>query len=190
MLTKRQKEVMDFVENYSQKKGYAPSFEEIRKRLKLASVSTIHFHISKLKAGGYLGKIDNKARGISIPEKEPLVKITLLGTIAAGEPIEAIRQHEFISIPKNKLPKSGQVYALRVSGNSMIDENIKDGDVVLVKQQEVAENGQRVVALIDNYEATLKKFYKERTQIRLQPANSSYEPIIFISRSFLIIIGL
>jgi len=178
MLTKRQKEVMDFVENYSQKKGYAPSFEEIRKRLKLASVSTIHFHISKLKAGGYLGKIDNKARGISIPEKEPLVKITLLGTIAAGEPIEAIRQHEFISIPKNKLPKSGQVYALRVSGNSMIDENIKDGDVVLVKQQEVAENGQRVVALIDNYEATLKKFYKERTQIRLQPANSSYEPII------------
>src|SRR3989344_3217581 len=178
MLTKRQKEVMDFVENYSQKKGYAPWFGEIRKRLKLASVSTIHFHISKLKAGGYLGKIDNKARGISIPEKEPLVKITLLGTIAAGEPIEAIRQHEFISIPKNKLPKSGQVYALRVSGNSMIDENIKDGDVVLVKQQEVAENGQRVVALIDNYEATLKKFYKERTQIRLQPANSSYEPII------------
>src|SRR3989344_3289895 len=178
MLTKRQKEVMDFVENYSQKKGYAPSFEEIRKRLKLASVSTIHFHISKLKAGGYLGKIDNKARGISIPEKEPLVKITLLGTIAAGEPIEAIRQHEFISIPKNKLPKSGQVYALRVSGNSMIDENIKDGDVVLVKQQEVAENGQRVVALIDNYEATLKKFYKEHDQVRLQPANSAYEPII------------
>ena len=178
MLTKRQKQVLDFVENYSHKRGYAPSFEEIRKRLKLASVSTIHFHISKLKAGGYLGKIDNKARGISIPEKEPLVKITLLGTIAAGEPIEAIRQHEFISIPKNKLPKSGQVYALRVSGNSMIDENIKDGDVVLVKQQEVAENGQRVVALIDNYEATLKKFYKERGHIRLQPANKNIEPII------------
>jgi len=178
MLTKRQKEVLDFVETYSRKKGYAPSFEEIRKRLKLASVSTIHFHISKLKAGGYLGKIDNKARAISIPSKEPLIKIPLLGTIAAGEPIEAIQQHEFISIPKNKLPKSGEIYALRVSGNSMIDENIRDGDVVLVKQQEVAENGQRVVALIDNYEATLKKFYKERAQIRLQPANSSYEPII------------
>ena len=112
MLTKRKKQVLDFVENSSHKRGYAPSFEEIRKRLKLSSVSTIHFHISKLKAGGYLGKIDNKARGISIPEKEPLVKIPLLGTIAAGEPIEAIRQHEFISIPKNKLPKSGQVYAL------------------------------------------------------------------------------
>ncbi len=178
MLTKRQKEILDFIENYSQKKGYAPSFEEIRKNLKLASVSTIHFHISKLKAGGYLGKIDNKARGISIPEKEPLVKIPLLGTIAAGEPIEAIRQHKFIAVPKTKLPKSGDIYALRVSGNSMIDENIKDGDIVLVKQQEVAENGQRVVALIDNYEATLKKFYKEKGHIRLQPANKTIEPII------------
>src|SRR3989344_3387575 len=178
MLTKRQKEVLDFVETYSRKKGYAPSFEEIRKKLKLASVSTIHFHISKLKAGGYLGKIDNKARAISIPSKEPLIKIPLLGTIAAGEPIEAIRENEFISVPKTKLPKSGEIYALRVSGNSMVDENIRDGDVVLVKQQEVAENGQRVVALIDNYEATLKKFYRERAQIRLQPANTAYEPII------------
>ncbi len=178
MLTKRQKKVLDFAENYSRKKGYAPSFEEIRKRLKLASVSTVHFHVSKLKAGGYLGKIDNKARGISIPEKESLVKIPLLGTIAAGEPIEAIRQHEFIAVPKTKLPKSGDIYALRVSGNSMIDENIKDGDVVLVKQQEVAENGQRVVALIDNYEATLKKFYREKGHIRLQPANKTLETII------------
>jgi len=161
MLTKRQKEVLDFAENYSRKKGYAPSFEEIRKRLKLASVSTVHFHVAKLKAGGYLGKIDNKARGISIPEKELLVKIPLLGTIAAGEPIEAIRQHEFIAVPKTKLPKSGDIYALRVSGNSMIDENIKDGDVVLVKQQEVAENGQRVVALIDNYRKRLPKLYSE-----------------------------
>ena len=178
MLTKRQKEVLGFVENYSQKKGYAPSFEEIRKRLRLASVSTVHFHVSKLKSGGYLGKIDNKARAISILEKEPLIKIPLLGTIAAGEPIEAIRENEFIAVAKTKLPKNGDFYALRVSGNSMIDENIKDGDVVLVKQQETAENGQRVVTLIDNYEATLKKFFRERNQIRLQPANSAYEPII------------
>ena len=178
MLTKRQKEILDFVESYSQKKGYSPSFEEIRKHLKLASVSTIHFHISKLKEGGYLGKTENKARAISVASKEPMVKIPLLGTIAAGAPIEAIRENEFIAVPKNILPNTGNLYALRVIGNSMIDENIKDGDVVLVKQQEVAENGQRVVALIDNYEATLKKFYKERNQIRLQPANSAYEPII------------
>jgi site-specific DNA-methyltransferase (adenine-specific) len=178
MITKKQKGVLDFVRIYSKDKGYAPSLEEIQKKFKMASVSTAHFYISKLKKAGYLEKIKNKARAISIPEKEPLVRIPLLGTIAAGEPIEAIRQNEFIAVAKTKLPKNGDFYALRVSGNSMIDENIKDGDVVLVKQQEVAENGQRIVALIDNYEATLKKFFKERNQIRLQPANSAYEPII------------
>lgn len=178
MLTKRQKEILDFVENYSQKKGYAPSFEEIRKRLKLASVSTVHFHISKLKEGGYLGKIENKARAISITSKEPMVKIPLLGTIAAGQPIEAIQIKEMIAVPKSKLPQSSEVYALRVVGNSMVDENINDGDIVLVKQQETAENGQKVVALVDNHEATLKKYYRERGHIRLQPANKSMEPII------------
>ena len=150
MLTKRQKEILDFVENYSRKKGYAPSFEEIRKRLKLASVSTFHFHISKLKAGGYLGKIDNKARGISIPEKEPLVKIPLLGTIAAGQPIEAIQNKEMIAVPKSKIPSSSEVYALRVVGSSMIDENINDGDVVLVRQQAIASNGEKIVSFIYN----------------------------------------
>ena len=102
-----------------------------------------------MKKAGYL---ENKARIISISEKEPLVKILLSGIIAAGEPIEAISQNEFIAVAKSKLPKNGDFYALRVSGNSMVDENIKDGDIVLVKQQEVADNGQRVVALIDNYE--------------------------------------
>src|SRR3989344_2668098 len=178
MLTKRQKEVLDFVESYSQKKGYSPSFEEIRKRLKLASVSTVHFHISKLKEGSYLGNIENKARTIRVASKKPMVKIPFLGTIAAGEPIEAIRQNEFIAVPKNILPSTGNLYALRVLGNSMIDENIQDGDVVLVKQQDTAENGERVVALIDNQEATLKKFYQERGHIRLQPANKTFEPII------------
>ncbi len=178
MITKKQKEVFDFVKTYSKNRGYAPSLEEIQRKFKMASVSTAHFYIAKLKKAGYLEKVKNKARAISIPEKEPLVKIPLLGVIAAGQPIEAIRQNEFIAVAKSKLPKNGDCYALRVSGNSMIDENIKDGDVVLVKQQEVAENGQRVVALIDNYEATLKKFYKEPNQIRLQPANSAYEPII------------
>lgn len=178
MLTKKQKKVLDFVKTYLKSKGYAPSLEEIQKKFKLASVSTAHFYISKLKKAGYLEKLKNKARAITVPEKESLVKIPLLGTIAAGEPIEAIRQNEFIAVAKSKLSKNGDFYALQVKGNSMTDENIKDGDVVLVKQQEVAENGQRVVALIDNYEATLKKFYKERNQIRLQPANSLYAPII------------
>ncbi len=178
MITKRQKEVLDFVKIYSKEKGYAPSLQEICKHFNLSSVSTAHFHISKLKKEGYLEKLKNKARAISVPEKEQLIRIPLMGVIAAGEPIEAIRQNEFIAVAKTKLPKNGDFYALQVSGNSMIDENIKDGDIVLVKQQEVAKNGQRVVALIDNYEATLKKFFKERNQIRLQPANSAYEPII------------
>ena len=178
MITKKQKKVLDFVKIYSKDNGYAPSLKEIQKKFKMASVSTAHFYISKLKNAGYLEKIKNKARAISVPETEQLVKIPLMGIIAAGEPIEAIRQNEFIAVAKTKLPKNGDFYALQVSGNSMIDENIKDGDIVLVKQQEVAENGQRVVALIDNYEATLKKFFKERNQIRLQPANSAYEPII------------
>lgn len=178
MITKKQKGVLDFIAIYSKTNGYAPSLKEIQRKFKLASVSTAHFHVAKLEKSGYLEKLKNRARAISMPEKGQLVKIPLLGTIAAGEPIEAMRQHEFISVPKTKLPKGGRIYALRVSGNSMLGENIRDGDVVLVKQQGVAENGQRVVALIDNYETTLKKFYKEQTQVRLQPANPAYEPII------------
>ena len=178
MITKKQREVLDFIKSYSQRMGYAPSLQEISKHFNLSSVSTAHFHVSKLKKEGYLENSKNKARSISAPKKELWIKIPLLGTIAAGEPIEAIQENEFISVPKAKLPKTGKIYALRVKGNSMVDENIRDGDIVLVKQQAVAENGQRVVALIDNYEATLKKIYKERNQIRLQPANSAYEPII------------
>jgi len=176
MITKKQKEVYDFVKTYSKNKGYAPSFEKICRHFGLSSVSTAHFHISNLKKAGYL---ENKARAISISKKEPLVKIPLLGTIAAGEPIEAVQEKETIAIPKSKIPLLSEVYALRVVGNSMIDENINDGDIVLVKQQETAENGQKVVALIDNHEVTLKKYYRERGHIRLQPANKSMEPLIF-----------
>lgn len=176
MLTKRQKEVLDFVKEYSKKKGYAPSLEEIQRKFKLASVSTAHFHIAKLKNGGYLDKVDNKARAISVASDEPWVKIPLLGTIAAGEPIEAIQEKETIAIPKSKMPKGGEVYALRVSGTSMIDENINNGDLVVVRNQSTAENGQKIVALIDENEATLKKYYKEKGQIRLQPANPDLQP--------------
>ena len=178
MLTKRQKQALDFINNYQGRKGYAPSLHEIRKKLKLSSVSTAHFHVSKLRDLGYLSKEENKPRSIEALGRETMVKIPLLGTIAAGQPIEAIRQNEFIAFPKTKMPNGGNLYALRVMGNSMIDENIKDGDVILIKQQDIAENGERVVALIENNEATLKKFYKEQGYIRLQPANKTFEPII------------
>ena len=178
MLTKRQKQVFDFITSYRKKRGYSPSLEEIQKHFKLASVSTAHFHVKKLQDLGLLEKQYNKPRSIDIYENEAMVNIPLLGLIAAGQPIEAIQNKETIAVPQNRLPRSGEFYALRVIGNSMIDENINDGDVILVKQQSVAENGQKVVALIDNYEATLKKFYKERGHIRLQPANKTIEPII------------
>src|SRR3989339_295 len=178
MITKRQKQTLDFITDYQGKRGYAPSLDEIRKKLKLSSVSTAHFHVSKLRDLVYLSKEQNKPRSIEAIGRETMIKIPLLGTIAAGRPIEAIQTKETIAVPKGKIPSSSEVYALRVVGNSMIDENIHDGDVVLVKYQETAENGQRVVALIDNNEATLKKFYKERGRVRLQPANKSVEPII------------
>lgn len=155
-----------------------PSLEEIKKHLKLSSVSTIHFHIKKLQDEGFLNKGENSPRSISVFESQQMVKIPLMGTIAAGQPIEAVQEKEIIAIPKSKVARGGNFFALRVAGNSMIGENINDGDVVLVKEQQTAENGQKVVALIDNYEATLKTFYKEKNQIRLQPANKDFEPII------------
>lgn len=179
-LTKRQKQIYDYTKSYIEKRDLSPTLEEIKKHFRLSSLSTIHEHISVLADKGFITKDDNSARGISLVEKTTkFVKIPLLGTIAAGQPIEAIREKETIAVPQNKLPRGGELYALRVVGDSMVDENINDGDVVLVKHQETAENGQKVVALIDNQEATLKKFYKERSQIRLQPANKNMEPLIF-----------
>lgn len=178
MLTKRQKQVLDYITSFRKKRGYSPALEEIQRHFKLASVSTAHFHIKKLYDLGLLEKKHNKPRSIDIYENEKMVNIPLLGLIAAGQPIEATQNKETIAVPQNKLSRSGEFYALRVLGNSMVDENINDGDIVLVKQQSVAENGQKVVALINNYEATLKKIYKERGYIRLQPANKTIEPII------------
>ena len=178
MPTNRQKQVFEFIILYRKKRCYSPSLEEIQKHFKLASVSTAHFHVKKLEELGLLEKQYNKPRSIALYENEAMVNIPLLGMITAGRPIEAIQNKETIAVPQNKLPRSGEFYALRVIGNSMIDENINDGDIILVKQQSIAENGQKIVALIDNYETTLKKFYKERGHIRLQPANKTIEPII------------
>lgn len=178
MPSKRQKQILDFITSFQKKKGFAPSLEEIKKHLKLSSVSTIHFHIKKLQDEGFLSKSENSPRSISVYKSQQMVTIPLMGTVAAGQPIEVIQEKETIAIPKNRILEGGNFFALRVAGNSMVDENINDGDIVLVKEQQTAENGQKIVALIDNCEATLKTFYKERNQIRLQPANKNYEPII------------
>jgi SOS regulatory protein LexA len=178
MITKKQKQVLDFVKRYYVKHDYAPSLEEIKKKFKFASVSTAHYYIKRLQDEGFLNKKHNHPRSISLYQQQALVHIPLLGQIAAGQPIEAIQNKEMIAVPQDKVANSKNVYALRVVGDSMIEENINDGDVVLVKHQETAENGQKVVALVDNQEATLKKYYRERGRVRLQPANQSMEPII------------
>ena len=178
MLTKRPKEVLDFVKTYSKKNGYSPSLQEIQKRFKFASVSTAHFHISNLQDAGYITKQDGKARSIATHNTGVMVKIPLLGYISAGQPIEAIEDRtEMIAVPAEKIPRTGSLFALSVQGDSMIDENIHDGDFILIKQQNTANNGDVVVALIGNENATVKKFYREHGRVRLQPANKNMDPI-------------
>ncbi len=177
MITKRQKQVLDFIASFKKEKGIAPSLEEIKKHLKLSSVSTAHHHVKKLQEGGYLQKENNQPRAISPLKEKQTLEIPLLGTIAAGQPIEAIElPGETITITKDEIGKSGQRYALRVQGNSMIDEGIFDGDIVVLRKQSYADNGQTVVAIIDDNEATLKKIYREKDKTRLQPANPTLFP--------------
>jgi site-specific DNA-methyltransferase (adenine-specific) len=177
-LTKRQKQTYDFIKKYIRKHGISPTFEEIRKHLKLNALSTISEHIDELIEKGFISKAGYGARSIELNNSSNLVQIPLLGTIAAGQPIDAVEEKETIAIPKDRLPRDGNAYALRVQGQSMIDENINDGDIVILKQQSIANNGDKVVALLDNSEVTLKTFYKEKKQIRLQPANKTLAPII------------
>jgi len=178
-LTKRQKQILDFIKNYIGDYGYSPTFEEIKKHFKLKSVATIHEHIETLVEKKFLMKDNNSARGIELPKKQSdAIEIPMAGTITAGQPIEALEETgETITITKNEIGKTGKHYALRVQGNSMIDEGIFDGDIVIIRQQPVAENGETVVAVIDDNEATLKKLYREKDRFRLQPANPSLFPI-------------
>ncbi|MBI2278606.1 MAG: repressor LexA [Candidatus Brennerbacteria bacterium] len=178
MLTDKKKEVLDFVTKYARRRGYSPSIPEIAAGLKRA-VGTVHEHLQNLEDAGYLQLNKNQRRGVQIFEATSMVQIPLLGTIVAGQPLTLFdTPTETIAVPANRIPNAGNVYALRVQGESMVEENINDSDIILVRHQSVAENGQKVVALIDNYDTTLKTYYKERNQIRLQPANKNFEPII------------
>lgn len=181
MLTKRRKEILECIKKYIKENDYSPSLEEIAEHFGLKSRSTIHEHVEALRSGGFLDKLDYQARTIQVAEATKysgLIEIPLLGTIAAGQPIEAIEDKETVTVPKTYLAKSGKHYALRVEGNSMIDEGIRDGSTVIVKKQSTAKDGDTVVALINNGEVTLKKVYKEKNGFfRLQPANTKLKPI-------------
>ena len=173
-LTPKQKKIFDYITSFVEKKGYSPSLGEIATHFK-KSISTVHQYINYLNEKGHLDKTEYRGRSIAPVIEE--VGVPLYGYIAAGEPIEAISNPESIKVPQSILTKSGMHYALKVRGDSMIDEGINDGDVVVIKKQETANNGERVVALIDENQVTLKKIYKEHNRFRLQPANSSMKPI-------------
>ena len=179
MTTEKQKQVLDYLEKFIKNNGYAPSLEEISKHFRFSSRSTAHYYIQTLRDRGYLNKLDYQARAIELNKDNSgsLIMIPLLGTIAAGEPIEAIENSENIEVPESSLPKSGDFYALKVQGNSMINEGIFDGDTVVINRQPSVENGETAVALINGNEVTLKKIYKEKGGFRLQPANPEIKPI-------------
>jgi len=178
MLTKKQKELSDYIKRYIDKNGYSPTIEEMARHFKKA-VGTIHEHLETLREKGVLEKLDNQPRAIQLLDtnNKEMIEIPLVGTIAAGQPIEAVEAgSETVAVLKDEIDDMSKYYALRVTGDSMINEGIFDGDIVLIRQQKTAENGQTVVAIIDDNEATLKKIYKEKTKFRLQPANQTLLP--------------
>ncbi len=180
-LTKRQREILDYLASYTEEQGYAPSFEEIARQFNYNSLATVHEHLSNLERKSYIKRAYNESRGIEVLPSEVMPKsvvLPLMGTVAAGMPIEAVHTHETIGVPEDFIRRGGNHYVLRVRGNSMIDEQIRDGDFVVVNGKQSADNGEMVIALIDGTSATVKKFYREKDgRIRLQPANEMMSPI-------------
>lgn len=188
-LTKRQEEILDFIKEYMVSHGYPPTVREIGKAMGLSSTATIHTHLTNLEELGLIRKPDNKSRAIELlvdneylPQNDNVVDVPLLGKITAGSPIEAIENpDEYFSLPSYLIPNNKEVFTLKVSGESMINAGIFDGDIVIVERRNDAKNGDIVVAMTDENEVTLKTFYKESNYFRLQPENDTMEPIILTS---------
>ena len=179
-LTKRQREILDYLNDFIQQHGYAPSLEEIGRRFGLSSLATVHKHLTNLQEKGFIRRAWNRSRSVEVvPTRSGgrALELPLLGYVAAGAPIEAIPGNETISVPEAFVGKR-DTYVLRVRGDSMVDEQIRDGDFVVVEDRKVAENGEMVIALLNGSDVTLKKLYREHGQIRLQPANPAMQPII------------
>ena len=181
LLTKRQKEILDFIQQFTDEFGYAPSVREIAKELGLSSASTVHEHLQALKSKGYLESEDNRARSLEVVDVianfSKAFNLPLVGLITAGQPIEALETKETFAVPVNLVKDEANTFVLKVKGESMIDEGINDGDYVIVERNPSPKNGDVVVALLDNAFATLKKYFRETGHIRLQPANKSMAPI-------------
>jgi repressor LexA len=179
-LTKRQREILDYLQEFIQHHGYAPSLEEIGRRFSLSSLATVHKHLTNLQEKGFIRRSWNRSRSVELISARPghrAVELPMLGYVAAGVPIEAVATNETIAVPENLVGKR-ETYVLRVKGDSMIDEQIRDGDFVIVEDRRTAENGEMVIALVGGAEVTLKKFYRDNGRVRLQPANPAMHPLV------------
>ena len=185
-LTTKQKSILDILKKLIAKNGYPPTVREIGKEAKLSSPATIHFHLKQLEKKGYIKQDPNRNRTLEIlvpneylEKDEHIIDVPLIGKVTAGSPIEAIEvPDEYFSLPTNLFNSKKELFTLKVSGESMINVGIYDGDIVVVQKQNNAENGETVVALNEDNEATVKTFYKEKDHIRLQPENDTMDPII------------
>lgn len=185
-LTRRQREVLDFVSRFVAEKGYSPSLEEIAGAFDLSSVATVHKHVKHLVDKGYLRKAWNRSRSVEPTPgsgRQDSVDLPILGAVAAGRPIEAIEPDagaaETLAVPAAMTARGRDHYVLRVRGDSMIEDQICDGDFVVIESRREARNGETVVALVEGQEATLKRFYRSGSQIKLVPANQTMEPMEF-----------
>ena len=180
-ITARQRRVFDFISRYFIVHKEAPTMAEIGRELGLSSSASVHKVVSVLEREGLIRRIPNVSRGIELVKDqtadEENAEVPLLGLVAAGQPIEAILNYDTVSIPRDMV-RQGRMFALRVRGDSMIDDQIREDDFIILQSQQTAENGQTVVALIDGSDATVKRFYAGRNHVRLEAANPNYQPII------------
>jgi repressor LexA len=180
-ITAKQRRVLDYISRYMNTHKEAPTIAEIGREFGLSSSASVHHVVSVLEKEGMIRRIPNVSRGIELVKdetaKEEKYEVPLLGVVAAGEPIEAILNYDTVCIPRDMV-RQGRMFALRVRGDSMIDDQIREGDLIILQSQQTAENGQTVVALIDGSDATVKRFYAGRNHVRLEAANSLYQPII------------
>jgi repressor LexA len=181
-VTPKQRRIFEFIRRYIDSNQEAPTIAEIGRQFQMRSSASVHAVLRALEREGLIKRVPNVSRGIEIIQQgessgEEDNEVPLLGTVAAGQPIEAILTHDTISVPKNLQGRQGRTFALRVRGDSMINENIEDGDIIIVASQKTAENGQMVIARVNGDYATVKKFYREPDSIRLEPANPQFKTI-------------
>jgi len=179
MLTKRQKELLDYLAAYIEQNGYAPTLEEIGRNFSLGSLATVHKHLQNLERKGHIRRMPNRSRALEVMPRDgarTTVQVPLLGRVAAGTPLEPVETPESVALPEELLGR-GETFALRVQGDSMKNDGILDGDVVVVESRSAVENGATVVALVRG-EATLKRFFRTGSRVRLEPANERIDPIV------------